>query len=160
MAEVLMKLDEADNPEYYGLWREHNELRKRWDEVNKEIHQIRVPKLTIWRSRKKLNKTGLKLAKLHKDYLDWRNKAVNFQMNPRYKIARNENAPILYLHATENMRNLTDMLESNMILIANNYNSVHMWLDNKVNFLVAMGSFILAMAALVITLISISGCVF
>jgi hypothetical protein len=157
VAQILIKLDEADNPEYYGLWGQHNELKKRWNELNNQIHEIRVPKLIIWRARKKLNKIGFELAKLQKDYTDWRKRAVNFQMNPHYKITRNENASIVYLHATQNMRNLTDILESNMILIVNNYNSLHVWLNNQFNFLVAVGSFILALAALVISLIPLVG---
>jgi hypothetical protein len=153
MTERMIKLDETDNPVYYGLWREHNELKKRWDEINSQIHEIRIPKLAIWRARKKLKRFGLGLSALQKDYLNWRNRAVNFQMNPHYKITRDENTPIIYLHATANMRNLSDLLESNMILLVNNYNLVHSWLDNKLNFLLALSSFVLALVALVITLI-------
>ncbi len=152
MTERMIKLDEADNPVYYGLWREHNELKKRWDEIDSQIHEIRIPKLTIWRARKKLKIIGLELSALQKDYLYWRNRAVNFQMNPRYKIARDKNAPIVYLHATANMRNLSDLLESNKILVVNNHNLVHGQLDNQLNFLLAISAFLLALLALMITL--------
>lgn len=157
MAQILIKLDQTDNPEYYGLWREHNELKKRWNELNNQIHETRIPKFIIWRARKKLTKIGLDLAKLRADYLNWQGRAVNFQMNPNYKIVRNENAPLVFLQATANMRNLTDMLESNMVLIINNYNLAHTWLNNQFNFLIAVGSFVLAFAAMVISLIPFVG---
>jgi hypothetical protein len=153
VAQILIKLEEADNPQYYALWREHNDLKKRWNDFNIQIHKIKIPKLMIWRARKKLNKIGPELAKLQRDYLDWSKRTVNFQMNPNYKIVRNENAPLVFLQATANMRTLTDMLESNMVLIVNNYNLVHTWLNNQFNFLIAVGSFVLALAALLISLI-------
>lgn len=149
----MIKLDEADNPVYYGLWREHNELKKRWNEINSQIHDIRIPKLAIWRARKKLKRIGLQAAALQKDYLKWRNRAVNFQMNPHYKITRDENTPFVYLQATSNMRNLSDMLESAMNLLANNHNLRRSSLDNKLNFLLALSSFALALLALIVTLI-------
>ncbi len=153
MAQQFIKLDEADNPEYYGLWRDHDELKKRLNDLNLRVHKIRFPKFLVWRARKPLKAVGLELVKLQHDYLSWRKKAVNFQMNPHYKIRRDENAQLVYLHATSNMRNLTDILESEMILLGNNYNLAHLWLDNKLNFLLALSSFALAFLALIITLI-------
>ena len=156
MAQQFIKLDEADNPEYYGLWRDHDELKKRWNDLNVRVHKIRMPRFLVWRAKKRLTAIGLELSKLQDDYLGWRKKAVNFQMNPHYNIRRDENAPLVYLQCTSNMRNLSDILESNMLLLGNNYNLVHSWLDNKLNFLLALSSFALALLALVITLIFIS----
>jgi hypothetical protein len=156
MAERTLKLDEADNPDYYNLWREHNELDKRWDEINNQIHEIRIPKFAIWQAHKKIKGIGRELVALQESYLKWRNKAVNFQMNPHYEIVRDENTPIVYLQATANMRNLSDRLESKMILLGNNHNLVHNQLDNRFSFLIAMGSFVLSFLAFVISLITLS----
>ena len=155
MAQILIKLDEEDNQEYYGLWREHDEIKKQWDELNNQIHEIRTPKLLIWRTRRKLKSIGIELDKLQSNYLKWRKKAVNFTINPHYKIARDENFPIIYLQATQNMRDLNNMLETNILVIANNYNIVYTSLNNQQNFILALSSFTLAILALAITLISI-----
>lgn len=154
MAIYEISLEEKDNPEFYALAKEHNSLIDRLNDYNNQLHTFKVPRLFILKTKHKLISIGRNIAKLQKDFLDWQKRARGFSVKPHYKVDSQQPGHLIYLHFTATMRDLVNHLDSNMTLLANNYQDVYSEYQNQVNFLIAIIAFIISLIGLLLGIIT------
>jgi len=149
-----ISLEEKDNPEFYSLGKEYNSLIGRLNDYNSQLHKFKVPRLFLFKTKHKLISIGRNIAKLQKDFLDWQKRAHNFCIEPHYKVDPKKSGSLIYLHFTATMRDLVNRLDSNMTLLANNYQDVYSQYQNQVNFLIAIIAFIVSFIGLLLGIIT------
>jgi len=149
-----ISLEEKDNPEFYALAKEHNSLMDRWNQYNNQLHTFKVPRVLIFKTKHKLTLIGRNIAKLQKDFLDWQKRARGFSVKPHYKVDSQQPGHLIYLHFTATMRDLVNRLDSNMVLLAENYNKRYSEYQNQVNFLIAIIAFIVSFIGLLLGIIT------
>jgi len=145
---ISLKLE--DNPDYYDIIREHNELMANWDKLNIKILSFRIPTFII--KPKRLRGFEEELKNIEKQFIEWNKKACSFSHAPKYKFDVNENQELAFIHYTNNMRFLINTMEDSMVLINANYNRQYSRLEGQINFIIAIGSFVVAMVGLVISI--------
>ena len=143
-------MEEKDNPEFYALAKEYNLLMDRWNGYNNQLHKFKVARLFLFRTKHQLIPIGKNIAKLQKDFLDWQRRARGFYTNPRYKIKPELSADLVFLHSTAAMRDLVNRLNSDMVLLYDNYNKMYSQYQNQVNFLIAIIAFVISLIGLVL----------
>jgi len=149
-----IRLDEEGNESYYELVEEYNELLSRWNKFNENINEFRIPRLLVFGTKKHLEEKGNELSLLQKDYLDWKGKATNFFIKPHYNISKELDGDLIFIHFTNVLRHLVNRMESNMILIANNYNKIYSDYEGQINFIIAIISFLISFSGLILGIIT------
>jgi len=148
-----ISLDKVDNPQYYQLGNEHNEIMDRWNELNIGLQRFRVPKISLFRTKKNLQtKFGQPISKLQTDFLDWNKRAGAFCFKPHYIFKEGGKNEVNFLHWTATMRDMINRMEFKMTLIAENYNKRHLEIENQRNFIIAVISFTIAIISFITTL--------
>ena len=156
MAIHKIRLEIDDNPEYYSLIREYNELMDRYNSINNRIHEFIIPKFLFYKVKKTLNNIGADGLKLQSDFINWNKKASNFAIEPKYKIdSTNEHKELIYVHFTDNLRFTINYLRSYITLLSENYNNRHNEYQERRNFIIAITAFFIGIASFVISIFSI-----
>lgn len=149
-----ISLKEKDNPAFYSLVKEYNSLMDKWNDYNKQLHDFKVPRLLLFKTKHKVTSISKDIAELQKDFLDWQGRARSFCVKPYYKTDSEQLGHLVFLHFTATMRDLVNRLNSDMILLVENYNKVYSEYRNQVNFLIAITAFIISFIGLVLGIIT------
>lgn len=154
MARYKISLDKNSNPAFYNLANEYNSLMDRWNIYNQKLHKFRIPRILLFRTKNKLIAIGKEIANLQKDFLDWQGRARNFFLEPHYKIDPEQKGDLIFMHFTDTMRYLVNHLDSNMMLLAENYNKVYSSYENRISFLIAIIAFIVSFTGLILGIVT------
>ena len=150
-----LSLHKEDNPQYHALVEKHNSMMVEWNRINKSLHEAKTPRIFPFAFKKKMKVLQIDLESLQKDFIIWNNDAFKFLLNPNLIIPHSSDSEITFLHYSGFLRDLRSKYERNMILIGDNYHRVWDSYSNKVNFRIAIASFVLTFIGLVATLITI-----
>ncbi len=153
MAARKFVLEKKSNPEFFELTDEQKSLMDRWNVLGKQVQNFKIPKLWFFETKRKLRPIGLGIAGLQKDFLNWYGRIRKFCYEPTYMIrGTSEEKLITYLHSTAILRDLMNKLNTDMLMLAQNFNDRSSEYDNKLNFLIAMVGLVIAVIGLVIAL--------
>lgn len=153
MAVRKLILERESNPEFYTLTDEQKPLMDRWNDFNKQLHNFKIPKLWLFKTKYKLRPIGVGIVGLQKDFLNWYGRTRDFCYNPAYKIGgTSEEKLIIYLQSTATLRDLMNKFNTDMLMLAQNYNDRSLEYDNKGNFLIAMTGLVIAVIGLIVAL--------
>lgn len=155
MMQYDLDIKEVDNPEYYKLLHEAQDLQRRWHLLNKELHDIYLNKGKI-----KLGLAKSRLRNLYpdtKDYmgdcLEWKKNAGNFLVKPNLIItSSNENQQIGFLMGLDHLRDIIAQISGCIDKIEQNYNGLRSVIENQSNFNLAIASLIISLLGLVVSL--------
>lgn len=150
-----LNLKKEVNIEYYDILEKHNALMDEWNRIALRISKMRQPKLFLFGYKKRLQDLGQELLILQKDFLNWNAKAGDFLANPHLIFTENDERELGFIHYTSLLRDMRNKLDNYMVLIAMNYNILQDLYSNRVNFIIAITSFLLTFAGLVATLIAL-----
>lgn len=147
-----LSLEEDDNPEYYTLYKDMNEMVSRYNAIQERIHNTRVKGWLHLKSRRKLSSVSPDLESLMTDYLKWRNRADNYLLKPHLVITEATDSGTVFLHYMDNLRASTQQMEDRISVVADNYRYVDAKISSSLNFRIAITSFVLTFLGLVFTL--------
>jgi|GEM_PF-5467794 len=119
-----VKLEEGLNPEYYAFVKEYNDLMRRWDELNSQVHQYNKPEILATIDQKNLSALDQNLKDLQKKFLEWNKKVRNFALKPNYKFSEETEKGLSFLHFTINLLDLRSNFDSYITLVENNFNTL------------------------------------
>lgn len=90
---------------------------------------------------------------LQKDFLGWYGRTRDFCYTPVYKIGgTSEEELIIYLQYTATLRDVMNKFNTDMLMLAQNYNDREVEYVNQFNFLIAMTGLVIAVMGIVIAL--------
>ncbi len=148
-----LTLKEEDNPEFHTLCDEQKLLMDRWNQFNKRLHDFKIPRLCLFKTKDELCLIGVEMKKLQKDFLEWYKRAHKFYIDPSYTIEGTlEERILVYSHCTDILGNIMHKFNSDMLMLADNYNGRYSEYNNQLNFLIAIGGLMIAMVGLVVAL--------
>ncbi len=146
-------LERESNPEFFKLADEQKSLMDKWNGLGKQVQNFKIPRFWLFKTKHKLRPIGVGIARLQKDFLNWYGRTRGFCYEPVYIIGgTSEEKLITYLHSTATLRDLMNKLDSDMLMLAQNFNDRSSEYDNKLNFLIAMTGLVIAIIGLVIAL--------
>ena len=148
-----LTLKKEDNPEFHTLCDEQNLLMDRWNQLNNQLQNFKIPRLCLFKTKGELRLIGIEIKKLQKDFLEWYKRAHEFYVDPSYTIeGTSEERILLYSHCTDIVGNIMHKFNSDMLMLAQNFNDRSSEYDNKLNFSIAMAGLVIAVIGLVIAL--------
>jgi hypothetical protein len=147
-----LSLKREDNQAYYSIIDGHNNLMDNWNNINKELYDLRQPKVLFWGHKKKLKKVGISLLELQKQFLEWNKQASQMIFDPHLIFQANEESELGFLHYSGILRDLRNKVDNHMVLIVDNYNRERDNHTNQVNFVIAIASFVLTFLGLAATI--------
>ena len=150
-----LNLKKEANIEYCDIRETHNALMGEWNRINLQISKMKQPKLFLLGYKKRLQDLGRELIILQKDFLSWNAKAGSFLDKPHFIFTENE-GELGFIHYTSLLMDIRNKLDNYMVLIGTNYNNLQDFYSNRVNFIIAITSFLLTFAGLVATLIALN----
>ncbi len=149
-------LERESNPEFYVLADEQKSLMDRWNDFDNQLHNFKMPKLWLFKTKGRLRPIGTGITQLQKDFINWYGRVRGFCYEPSYTIGgTSEEKLITYLHSTATLRDLMNKLDSDMLMLAQNFNDRSTECDNRFNFLIAMEGVVLALIGIVIAVIGV-----
>jgi hypothetical protein len=148
-------LSQELNPEYFRLFEEHNKIRNRWNDINKEIHLFKQPKFFLCRQKSKFKKLYGPMEELQKSFLEWNKDVENFLTEPKLKFKRDQESEIGFPHFISLLTDLKNTLDSHMVLIADNFVKIQNRHSSQVNFIIAIISALISTAGLIIAIYTI-----
>lgn len=149
-------LDRETNPEYFEIVEKgFNELMDRWNSLNKEIQEVKVPTVLFFRIKGELNKIKEELKELQTDFLEWNQQAGDLLVEPKYSYKEDDNVVAIMAHYSGILKHRISSMNNNMILAANNYNKKVDQYKSQKNYIIAIASFVLSFFGLAISLYSI-----
>ncbi|MFH1958676.1 MAG: hypothetical protein ABIJ15_09435 [bacterium] len=157
MTKHLIDLDREQNPEFYRILDEHNSFMDNYNEINNKLYELEIPKLNLIRNKQKnnfiidLNKTKKNIESLQKDYLDWKQKANAFYLNPKL-ILNSEKHGLLFLYYVGILKHMIQEMNYKMTILLHNYDSTRQSYENKYNFQVALLGLFFALIGLYLSL--------
>ena len=153
-----LRLERGDNPEYYALTDEQPLLMDRWNQVHNQLYAFRVPRLWLFGTKRNLLLVGADISQLQRDFLDWYKRVRKFCVNPHYKTKGTlpGDRRLIYLHCTATLRNLMNKLDSDMLMLAGDYNHRYSESEGRLNFLIAMVGLIIALVGLALSISGVS----
>lgn len=155
MGTLDFSITEADNPKWFNLIRRANELTARFNTANGHLFAIN-PRLWHVSEAKEMLKAILpEVQGFDKEALTWRGEATNFVLNPVLVFQKDEGSELSFLHYVENVRDAIRRVELQMETLERNYNNIFSQVEGRVNFAIAIGSFILAILGLIAALVPI-----
>jgi len=153
MVVLRLTLKKEDNPEFYTLCDEQKLLMDRWNQFNKQLHDFKIPRLCLSKSKDELCLIGVEMNKLQKDFLEWYKRAHKFYIDPSYTIeGTSEERMLVYSHFTAILGDIMHKFNSDMLMLADNYNSRYSEYNNQLNFLIAIGGLTIAVVGLIVAL--------
>lgn len=155
MAIFKIYLKEENNSEYYDIVKEYNNLMERWNIVNSKIHEFKIPRFFIFKTKKLLKAIKEEGESLQKDFIIWNKKANAFALEPKYKLDSDQVQDLAYLHFTNNMRHLIDFMNNCMVLLTNNFNNRYSQYEEQFNFLIAISAFFIGIISVIFTIFSL-----
>ncbi|MCJ7508546.1 MAG: hypothetical protein MUO85_07445 [candidate division Zixibacteria bacterium] len=150
----IISLDKKSNPDFYKLNDEYVSLINRWNDINNKLHRFRIPKVLLFGTKNKLITIEEEIRTLQKDFLDWQARARNFFGDPHYIVNSSQKGDLIFTHSTTIMGYMLTHLDSNMVLLAENYNKVWSIYNDQINFLIAISAFLLSFAGLILGIIT------
>ncbi len=153
MAVYKFILERESNPEFFKLAEEQKPLMDGWNDFNNQLHNFKIPRFWLFKTKHKLRPIGVGIASLQKDFLNWYGRMRGFCYEPTYTIGgTSEEKLITYLNSTAILRDLMNKLNTDMLMLAENFNDRSTEYDNKLNFLIAMTGLVIAVIGLVVAL--------
>ncbi len=149
---MKLYLNPEQNPELGSVMEGFNRHSKRWSELNRELHAIRIPPIYSHRVKKTLLSIGKRIAELQQEWLALNAKAVNFHANPHYVYPDDTVDSLTFQHYQEVLIHRINHYESTMTLLASNYSLTEGHLKSTLNFNLAMVSVVLSLIGLAISL--------
>lgn len=135
-----LDLKRDDNPEYYDIIDEHNDLMKEWNRLNRDFISWRHPKLFIFCEKGKIRSYYKPFEDLQNLYIKWNGAATNFLNKPKLIFDENVNKDIGFIHFMGRLNDTKNHLSNNMVLITNNFIKIQEVYKAKINFSIAMFS--------------------
>jgi hypothetical protein len=151
-------LPEQDNKLYYDLLHRSNDLIERRDNLNKRLQSIDMTSWFPSKAKRVLSSTKPDIESYVKDCLTWKHEAANFILNPNLIFPETNDSPLAFIHFIENLRDTVNRTEEGLNLVENNYNTIHSFIGERTNFRIAIWSFIIALIALIVSLIPLFMC--
>ncbi|MBI2486948.1 MAG: hypothetical protein HYW01_08315 [Deltaproteobacteria bacterium] len=146
-----LELLEEDDPEYYSLINESNEIVKEYSRIIKLAHSFKLPTIKIWRvelprpclfykTKAELSIIGREGISLTNHYLNWNNRALTFCVSPSYSFSSDpevdkQTTVILY---TNLLLHRTDRVNSGIKLLQSSYNLRFSEIGNEINYWIAI----------------------
>jgi len=125
----------------------------RWNQFNKQLHDFKIPRLYLFKTKDELCLIGVEIKKLQKDFLEWYERAHKFYIDPSYTIeGTSEERMLVYSHSTAILGNIMHKFNSDMLMFVDNYDGIYSEYNNQLNFLIAIGGLIIAVVGLVVAL--------
>jgi len=150
---MKLYLNPEQNPEYGSIIEGFNLHGRRWNELNREIHALRIPPVYSFRVKKTLLSIGKRIAELQREWLVLNAKAVNFHANPHYVYPDDTVDSLTFQHYQEVLIHRINHYESTMTLLASNYNLTEGHLKFTLNFDLALVSVVLSLIGLAASLV-------
>ncbi len=153
MVVLNITLEEESNPEFYKLINEQKSLMDRFNDLNKQAHSFKIPRLWLFKIKRKLRLIAEGIGGLQKDFISWYGRTRDFCYTPVYKIGgTSEEKLIIYLQYTATLRDVMNKFNTDMLMLAQNYNDREVEYVNQFNFLIAMTGLVIAVIGIVIAL--------
>jgi len=146
-------INKDDNEEFYNLFEEFNNIMDRWNTLNSQLHEFRIPRLWLFGVKNELKKISKDLKELQDDFLVWQEKATKFFIEPNFKIPSESDGDLTFIHMTNVLQYFLSKLNSSMVLIADNNNKAYSDYEDQINFIIAILSFIISIFGLSITIV-------
>lgn len=143
---MKLYLNPEQNPEYDSIIEGFNHHAKRWHELNREVHALRVPSIYSFKVKKALRSIGKRIVELQQEWLALNAKAVDFHANPHYVYPDDTVDALTFQHYQEVLIHRINHYESTMTLLASNYNLTDGQLKHTLNFNIAIVSIVLSLA--------------
>lgn len=150
----IIALEKEDNPEYYKLGDEFNLIMDKWNDLNARIINFKIPRIWLFGKKKKIISIGKEISSLQKQFSSWQERTANFYIAPHFIFCGNDNNDKSFIHYTNVLQYLLKKLNSNMTLIAENYNKVYASYESKINFNIAITSFLVSFGGLILGIIT------
>jgi hypothetical protein len=148
-----LSLDRDNNEDFYKLADEHNSIMGCWNLHNSLLCKIKTGRIFPFRARYKIKDIGKNIKKLQDEFLDLNKRASDFLMRPHYKIDPTQRGDMVFLYFTAILQYLIGHLDSRMVMLAENYNKVYLEYQHRIDFLIAIGAFIVSLVGLIIAII-------
>jgi hypothetical protein len=153
ITEKSLDLDKELNPEYFSILEKYNALFNKVNKINSDLIALRIPKLFLWKSAKRLNEIHNEMKLVEKEYLEWDKIINSFIFNPTLFIRNIKDSDLIFLHNVDVLRDIRNKLSDGvLILVTNNYNRAKEGQSNQINFIIAITSFVLTFIGLGFTL--------
>lgn len=155
MNQHMIDIEESDNPDYYRLLHEAEDLQGRWHLLYQEIHDIYLKKGKI-----KLSLAKSRMRSLYpdvktyiQDCLEWKKRASNFLVKPNLIVTSSEKDQQLgFLMGLENLRDTIQRISHCVEKTEQNYNGLMGVIENQTNFNLAIASVIISLLGLILSL--------
>jgi hypothetical protein len=154
MAQHFIKMNRDDNPTYYSLIDRHNEIMVEWNRIHNILHTFRFPRFFPFFQKKRLRSTSEAFRQLQDRFVHWNKDTYTFIIDPRLIFPSGADSQMTFLHVTALLRDTRSRLDSDMLLLLNDFSRTFEDINNQINFVVALLSFIGTFAGLVATLLN------
>ncbi|MBN2227164.1 MAG: hypothetical protein JW763_07345 [candidate division Zixibacteria bacterium] len=153
MAEKLIALSRELNPEFYRIMDNSIKIMDDWNRINDSLHMIRIPKLRMNKTKKKLKLIAKSINELQKNYIKWNSEARDFHINPLFNIENNLPQELVFLHNCNILRDQINRLNFDMKMLVENFLVAWRQMEGQRNFNIAISSFTFSIISLVYTIL-------
>lgn len=133
-----LDLKRDDNPEYYGIIDNHNDLMKEWNRLNIDFLNWRHHKLFLFCEKNQIRSYYKPFEIFQNQYIEWNKLATTFLNKPQLTFDEEVNKEIGFIHFTGRLNDTKNHLSNNMVLITNNFIKIQEVYKSKINFIIAM----------------------
>ncbi|MEW5702195.1 MAG: hypothetical protein AB1792_08205 [Candidatus Zixiibacteriota bacterium] len=155
MREYRWPVRQEDNPDLVELARRRDALAEKWEDLNRRVLQLEIPKVCIWRVPKVLRQLGPELKSMEQEWADWDQDARMFCIDPKLKIPPENDGPSVTLHITAEFRSWIDRMFQNMRLLDSIYgHKLDRYRDQR-NLVLSWGGILVGFIGAVLSLFSV-----
>jgi len=151
--EFNLLFDPKLSPKFMGIWDGYNELMKKWNKLNNEMHTLQPRLIGPARIRKRLSLLTKDVKALQRQWLDHQNAAIDFALAPELRLApqTKQDVTFLLLHAA--LRDRIGQFRHDMGVILDNLNRINSELNYVVSIRVAFCGLGLSLIGLTLSLV-------
>jgi hypothetical protein len=150
-----INLNKEGNEDIFEIIKENGEIVQIVDKISIVIESITIKRLIFIKNKILIKNISVDIHSLQTKFNNWKDVATNFCLNPHYAIDSTSDLHFSALHYTINLLDMVNSLELNVKKIVDNYNLTIERVEAKINFRIAIFSFLLTFVGLIVSLVGL-----
>jgi hypothetical protein len=149
----VIRINRENNEKYFSLIDEFNSIVKESASIALGVMKFSMPKAFLFGYKKKILTLGEQVKESQEKFLEWDAKASNFMVHPEFNIPSIANGDVSFFHYMDVLRDIRMAANTQRDTMIRNYNGIYSEYSDRINFMIAIASFLLSFAGVAYSII-------